>query len=137
MHEEDNDHEESTTIRIDEAAAQSLLNESHEILFVPRHKLARMASPQKPASSCIDIMESALHPSTLAPEEVDPTIANKCGRSYSLRVHMVSNAWDVIHKEVMDWRDSSWPSMHLPGNRMCTIFTTQLSLEHVDADVNE
>ena len=137
MHEEDNDHQDSTTIRIDEAAGQSLLNESHEILLVPRHKLARIASPQKLVSSCIDILESALHPSTLAPEEVDPTIADECGRGYCLRVHMDSNAWDVIHKEVMDWRDSSWSSMHLPGNRMCTIFTTQLSLKHVDANVTE
>ena len=32
---------------------------------------------------------------------------------------MGNNVWDVIHKEVMDWRDSSWTSMNLLGNKTC------------------
>ena len=37
----------------------------------------------------------------------------------SLRFHMDNSAWDLIHEEVMDWRDSSWTWMSLPGNQTC------------------
>lgn len=39
--------------------------------------------------------------------------------SSRLRFHMDNDVWDVIHDEVMDWRDSSWTSMNLPGNKTC------------------
>lgn len=39
----------------------------------------------------------------------------------SLRFHVDNSVWDVIHQEVMNWRDSSWTSMNLPGNK--TSFT--------------
>lgn len=37
----------------------------------------------------------------------------------SLRFHVDNSVWDVIHQEVMNWRDSSWTSMNLPGNKTC------------------
>ena len=37
----------------------------------------------------------------------------------SLRFHMDNCMWDIIHNEVMDWRDSSWSSMNIPGNKTC------------------
>ena len=37
----------------------------------------------------------------------------------SLRFHMDNSVWDIIHEEVMDWRDSSWTSMDLPGKKTC------------------
>ena len=37
----------------------------------------------------------------------------------NLCFHMDNSVWDVIHDEVMDWRDSSWTSMNLPGNKTC------------------
>ena len=39
--------------------------------------------------------------------------------SSRLRFHMGNSVWDVIHNEVMDWRDSSWTSMNLPGSKAC------------------
>ena len=41
--------------------------------------------------------------------------------SQSLRFYVDPKAWDVIHEELMDWRDTSWSSMHLPGSRMCEV----------------
>ena len=37
----------------------------------------------------------------------------------SLTFHMDNSVWDVIHEEVMDWRDLSWTWMSLPGNKTC------------------
>ena len=37
-------------------------------------------------------------------------------KNNSLRFHMDNDGWDVIQKEVMDWQDSIWSSMHLPGD---------------------
>ena len=37
----------------------------------------------------------------------------------SLRFHMDNSVWDVIHEEVMDWRDSSWTWMSLPESKTC------------------
>ena len=42
-------------------------------------------------------------------------------RNHSLRFYVDPKAWDVLYEEQMDWRDTSWSSMHLPGNRMCKI----------------
>lgn len=36
-----------------------------------------------------------------------------------LRFHMRHSVLDIIHKEVVDWRDSSWTSTNLPGNKTC------------------
>ncbi len=43
----------------------------------------------------------------------------KQGACSTLRFHVENSVWDVIHKEVMNWRDSSWTSMDLPGNKTC------------------
>ena len=37
----------------------------------------------------------------------------------SLRLVMDSSVWEVICKEVMDWRDPSWTSMDLPEAKTC------------------
>ena len=36
-----------------------------------------------------------------------------------LHFHMDNSVWDVIHNEMMDWRDPNWTSMNLPGNKTC------------------
>ena len=46
----------------------------------------------------------------------------------SLRFHMDKSVWDVIHEEVMDWRDSSWTSMNLPGEKTCETCLAFISL---------
>ncbi len=43
----------------------------------------------------------------------------KQGACSALRFHVDNSVWDVIHEEVMNWRDSSWTSMDLPGKRTC------------------
>ena len=43
------------------------------------------------------------------------------GNHHSLRFYVDHNAWDIIHEELMDWRDLSWSSMHLPRERMWKI----------------
>ena len=45
-----------------------------------------------------------------------PRLQEAC---FSLRFHMDNSVWDVVHEEVMDWRDSSWTSMNLPGKKTC------------------
>lgn len=37
----------------------------------------------------------------------------------SLCFQMDNKVWDVVHEEMMDWRDSSWTSMDLPGKKTC------------------
>ena len=32
---------------------------------------------------------------------------------------MENSVWDVIHDEMMDWRDPNWTSMNLPDNKTC------------------
>jgi len=41
-----------------------------------------------------------------------------------LQFHMDSSVWDMIYKELMEWSDSSWISMHLPGDKMSMLATT-------------
>lgn len=47
------------------------------------------------------------------------TVTNIENAHSTLRFHMDNSVWDVIQKEVMDWRDSSWTSMNLPANKTC------------------
>ena len=53
------------------------------------------------------------------PSSADPILTEIEEACPSLRFHMDNSVWDVIHEEVMDWRDSSWTSMNLPGNKTC------------------
>ena len=50
---------------------------------------------------------------------VDATLAKE--EEYCSRLHfrMDKSVWDVIHNEMMDWRDSTWTSMNLPENKTC------------------
>ena len=38
-----------------------------------------------------------------------------------IRIQMDSSVWHVIEKGTMDWRDTSWTSLHLPGKRTCKL----------------
>lgn len=71
-----------------------------------------MVSLEKSAYPYFNISENEVHPSAIELRETDPVTANEREKNYSLRFHMDNDAWDVIHKEVMDWRDSS--------GRLCT-----------------
>ena len=116
MHEGDGNRQGSATIQTDETAGRPLLNDSHKIVFAPRYKFTRMVSLEKSAYPYFNISKNEVHPSAIELGETDPVAANEREKNYSLRFHMDNDARDVIHKEVMDWRDSSWSSMHLLGN---------------------
>ena len=78
-----------------------------------------MTRPCKPSYPFLavtdnDFFTSAGDPSTPYAASNRTQEASSC-----LRFHMDNGVWDVIHKEVMDWRDSSWTSMNLPGNKTC------------------
>ena len=78
--------------------------------------MARLCKPSYPflANTDDEICTSGDEPSTA--NSASPRIQEACS---CLRFHMDNSVWDVIHKEVLDWRDSSWTSMNLPGNKMC------------------
>ena len=49
---------------------------------------------------------------------VDITGTKDRESAHSLRFYVGDSVWDLIQKELMDWRDSSWSSMHLPEKQM-------------------
>lgn len=55
----------------------------------------------------------------LSVDDSNEAASRKFQENSTLRFHVDSSVWDVIHKEVMDWRDSSWTSMDLPDDRTC------------------
>ena len=57
-------------------------------------------------------------------EQTNTVVKGDQKGNHSLRFYVNHNAWDIIHKELMDWRDLSWSSMQLPGGRMCKISVT-------------
>lgn len=63
--------------------------------------------------------DSAITASKDDPSSTNAMLIEMEEASSRLRFHMDNNVWDVIHDEVMDWRDSSWTSMNLPGNKTC------------------
>ena len=63
------------------------------------------------------------------PSSADTMLIEIEGTCPNLRFNMDNSVWDVIHEEVMDWRDSSWISMNLPGNRTCETCLAFVSLQ--------
>ena len=78
--------------------------------LVSRHGFIDMARPCRPSYPSTAIIDHAVFTS------IDSPLQEACP---SLRFHVDNSVWDLIQKEVMDWRDSSWTSVNLPGNKTC------------------
>jgi len=82
------------------------------------HKRINIARPQQATQLWLSLDENEFD--TLTDEiETDMVRTRVSQISPNIRFHVDSNVWDVIHKEVMDWRDSSWTHMAVPENQTC------------------
>lgn len=84
------------------------------VCLVPRNIFVGIAGQQHSRSTCLTISDNEMKPFG----DADAAIARIGQEKVTLHFHMDSKGWDVITKEVMDWRDSSWNSIHLQGDRM-------------------
>ena len=101
-------------------AAKSSPIKSPELVRVPDIKLTRRTNVHPSVSPFLAISDDEFNPSCIG-EQTNTVDSGDQEGSHILRFHVDNSAWDVIHKELMDWRDSSWSSMYLPESRMCKI----------------
>ena len=94
-------------------------SDSHRSCPPPLHWEPCVARPNQPNQPRQTMTENKTHTSM---GRVDIAAAMDLVEHSTLRFHMDFSAWDVIEKEIMDWRDSTWTSMALPGNKMCMSF---------------
>ena len=94
--------------------------ESSELVRVSDKNLALRTSLRPSVSPFLSISHDGCNPWGIG-EQTNTVDKGDQEGSHSLRFYVDDSAWDVIYEEVMDWRDSSWSSMHLPGSRMCKI----------------
>ena len=107
----------SATESKDKAAKPSPIKRG-KLIRVPDNKLTRRTNARPSVSTFLAISDDDSNPSGIG--EQANTVDNEDQEgSPSLRFYVDNSAWDVIHKELMDWRDSSWSSMHLPESQMC------------------
>ena len=94
--------------------------ESGELVRFSENKLTRRSNLRPSVSPFLAVSDAEFDPSGFG-EQTNTVDSGDQERGHSLRFYVDNSAWDVIHEEVMDWRDSSWSSMHLPESRMCKI----------------
>ena len=100
---------------------------------IHRHKLINMARSCRPSYPFLLITNNEDMSLSDDPGTAFAASTKKPGACSTLRFHMDNSVWDVIHKEVMDWRDSSWTSMNLPGKRMCENNSQSYALAAIEA----
>ena len=91
---------------------------SGELVRAPDNKLTRRTNARPSVSPFLAISHDESNTSGVGEQANTVDNGDQKG-SPSLRFYVDNCAWDVIREEVMDWRDSSWSSMHLPESRMC------------------
>ena len=111
----------SPTDHRNKVVGHPLTTEGHKIVLLPRHKLTGTATPRQSTHPYFNISDDEDQSPTNDSGEINLPTAKDRKTDQSLRFHMDISTWDVIHKEVIDWHDSSWSSMHLPGDTMCKI----------------
>ena len=99
-------------------AAKPSPDKSGELARVPDNKFTRRANVRPSVSPFLAISDDESSPSGIG-EQTNTVDNGEWEGSPSLRFYVNHSAWDVIHEKLMDWRDSSWSSMHLPESRMC------------------
>ena len=99
-------------------AAKPIPVKSGELARVPYNKLDRRTNARPSVSPFLAISDDESSPSGIG-EQTNTVGHGDWEGSPSLRFYVDHSAWDVIHEKLMDWRDSSWSSLHLPENRMC------------------
>lgn len=109
----------SATASKNKAAKRTPIN-SGEVVPIFDKKLTRRTRLHPSVSPFLAISDDEFNPSAIG-EQTNTVDKGDPKGSHSLRFYVDHSAWDVIHKELMDWRDTSWSSMHLPGGRMCKI----------------
>lgn len=117
----------------DSKTSETFLSDKHQpshdndqLHLVARHKCIQIARPQPLPCPYLAISDDEIQAS-IHKQEVDGLTAARARIvSSSLRIQMDSSVWDIIHKEVMDWQDSSWTSIHLPGNRACELILSSV-----------
>ncbi len=93
---------------------------SRELVRVSDNKLMGRTNVYPSVSPFLASSDNEFNPSRIGEQSYTVDSGDQEG-SHILRFYLDNSAWDVIHKELMDWRDSSWSSMHLPESRMCKI----------------
>ena len=109
--------------------------DSSSICLVPRYNFVGTAGHQCSRQACLTISDEEIETQV---HDAKAATARELQVNVTLQFHMDSSVWDVIQKEVMDWRHSSWTSMHLPRDMMCMLastypFSQQLLRYHADA----
>lgn len=121
-----NAQEMSSTDRAMAERGHQSLTASSRLCLVPRHEFIGIAgrhhSRQAWSSFANDEIETSV-------DDAKAATARELQVHVTLQFHMENSVWDVIHKEVMDWRDTSWTSMHLPGDMMCMHASTSFLSE--------
>ena len=93
---------------------------SCELLRIPDIELTRRNNVRPPFCPFLAIADEESKSSGIG-EQTNTVDNGDWEGSPSLRFYVDNSAWDVIHEELMDWRDSSGSSMHVPESRMCKI----------------
>ena len=93
---------------------------SGELVPLSDKKVTRRTYLHPSVSPFLAISDDEFNLSAIG-EQTNTVVKGDQKGNHSLRFYVDHNAWDVIHEELMDWRDLSWSSMHLPGGRMCKI----------------
>ena len=95
-------------------------HDGHRLCLFPLPRELCTPRPNQRSQPCQTMTKYKSHTSM---DHSDVAAAMDLMEHCTLRFHMDLNAWDVIEKQVMDWRDSSWTSMALPGNKMCMSYS--------------
>lgn len=78
-----------------------------------------MARPYRPSHPFLAMPDGKINTPSEDPSSTSAISTEMEEASSRLRFHMGNSVWDVIQNEVMEWRDSSWTSMNLPGSKTC------------------
>jgi len=100
--------------------------DTYRLCLVPPHDVIGIAGYPHSRQASVTVANDGIKSSV---NDAKVATARKFQENVIFQFHMNSSAWDVIHKEVMDWRDSSWTSMHLPGDTMCMLCPTSFVIE--------
>ena len=92
--------------------------ESGELARFPYNELTMRTNDCPSVSPFLAISDDESSPSGIGEQTNTVDNGDREGSS-SLRFYVDHSAWDIIHEKLMDWRDSSWSSLHLPESRMC------------------
>ncbi len=112
--------------RASRTAGHRSSTDTYRLCLVPPHDVIGIAGYPHSRQASVTVANDGIKSSV---NDAKVATARKFQENVTLQFHMNSSVWDVIHKEVMDWRDSSWTSMHLPGDMMCMLFPTPFVIE--------